>query len=783
MKLSTKKLNVVLSVLVAVLLALVLFLSWRISFQKNVLTSKSIDKTINLALEQQKATKQLYTYRAPQQGYEITFDPNIWRESGTTHLTEDKNASEIILALREQYGYGRIQFISNNFGNNTSVVIYKEREINKDTKLDDLDLYAGREIKRLEGDYKRDPQTFEKLVNKEKITLNGRNMYKLTLSKVNRYTGEEKKYYEYIGLGEHQVVKLPKDLEETDFLTSFTIIAHYADIANSKNLVENLIGSFKFFPSEIGNLNQYVYMDDVNKAVKGVSTTKPEITKLDEVQLVELVKPSVVNIFTAACHKIIINSQETAKYLKPEYAFCSAGTGSGFIINKDGYVATNGHVAKIYPEEALVMNLTDPQLSPFLVDLTKELVYSTKNIELSDAEAKQAVDTFTLNPEGLNSIMEVLYEFMDKKMLTIKETGTKYYIKLGNDPFDINMEKVDSGDYLNVITTGPTVMEASLVGYDFPNMFSVEAIINQKKPSGSDVAILKATNPQTLTFPTLKLGSSQTLKEGSQIIVIGFPGLVSGEDSLVGGPNTLIDYKTSAAKPTITRGIVSAIKTDVDGKTLIQTDASIDHGNSGGPAFNSQGEVVGIATYGISSGSGNYNLLRSMEDLKALIAKNSVTVDSSTTYTNWQTGLENFWNQKYHKSLSLFKTVKTSYPIHPTVDTFITDANTAIANGEDKDLSGIFIIIGSAVFILILGGGIIIVFKKRHLSTPPVTGSSNVINTTTDNTKMAEAVRFIVSARKAGGNDLQIRQSLMQAGWNQATIDSLFKYAQTPMTV
>ena len=82
---------------------------------------------------------------------------------------------------------------------------------------------------------------------------------------------------------------------------------------------------------------------------------------------------------------------------------------------------------------------------------------------------------------------------------------------------------------------------------------------------------------------------------------------------------------------TVTRGIVSAVRYptgDLEGVapnyvTLIQTDASISPGNSGGPLVNNKGEVIGINTFNIDYGrSQNLNFAVSMVDvLKALEVK------------------------------------------------------------------------------------------------------------------------------------------------------------------
>ncbi len=117
-----------------------------------------------------------------------------------------------------------------------------------------------------------------------------------------------------------------------------------------------------------------------------------------------------------------------------------------------------------------------------------------------------------------------------------------------------------------------TEYEAKIVGTDETN----------------DVAVLKIT--ENVQLQAVTVGSSDALNVGDQVVAIGNP----------------LGELTS----TLTVGYVSAKGRDVttDGKTInmIQTDAAINSGNSGGPLFNSQGEVVGITTakYSGSSSSG-----------------------------------------------------------------------------------------------------------------------------------------------------------------------------------
>ena len=135
-----------------------------------------------------------------------------------------------------------------------------------------------------------------------------------------------------------------------------------------------------------------------------------------------------------------------------------------------------------------------------------------------------------------------------------------------------NHHVVEGATSITVTMHDGTEYAATLVGSDSTN----------------DVAVLKIT--ETVTLKAVTIGSSDALRVGEQVVAIGNP----------------LGELTS----TLTVGYVSAKERNVttEGNTInmIQTDAAINSGNSGGPLFNSQGEVVGITTakYSGSSSSG-----------------------------------------------------------------------------------------------------------------------------------------------------------------------------------
>tara|TARA_B100000676_G_C18089845_1_gene858574 strand:- start:2172 stop:3623 length:1452 start_codon:yes stop_codon:yes gene_type:complete len=135
-----------------------------------------------------------------------------------------------------------------------------------------------------------------------------------------------------------------------------------------------------------------------------------------------------------------------------------------------------------------------------------------------------------------------------------------------------NNHVIEDAISINVILTDNRSFKAKLVGKD-------------KK---TDLALLKIDVENSL--PTVEWGDSDTAKVGNWVLAIGNPfGLVN----------------------TVTAGIISARGRDISAgpfDDFIQTDASINRGNSGGPLFNLNGEVVGINTAIFSPSGGSVGI-------------------------------------------------------------------------------------------------------------------------------------------------------------------------------
>ena len=136
-----------------------------------------------------------------------------------------------------------------------------------------------------------------------------------------------------------------------------------------------------------------------------------------------------------------------------------------------------------------------------------------------------------------------------------------------------------------VVTNNHVIQDADEIAVILQDNTRLPAKLIGKDPK-TDLAILKV-EPGELKLPVVALGDSDAARVGDWIIAIGNPFGLGG---------------------TVTAGIISARGRDINAgpyDDFLQTDASINKGNSGGPLFNLAGDVIGINTaiYSPSGGS------------------------------------------------------------------------------------------------------------------------------------------------------------------------------------
>ena len=261
-------------------------------------------------------------------------------------------------------------------------------------------------------------------------------------------------------------------------------------------------------------------------------------------------------------------------------------SGSGFIVNGQGYIVTAFHV--VADPETLndqmilkVMNATDVQnyieraavtgyISNYNPQLGSELVNNPGNTTIIQTQPDVNTTTELLVERNLLSVKN------SKQLIKVKLAGT-------SSANSIDADLVDVGD------------------------------------TNTDVALIKI-NTLFQKLPALNISSNRP-GIGEKIQIYGYPVINGGMYS---------DFNQSVIKPSSTTGFLTSI-TPNNGTVYYQTSAITTHGYSGGPAMDSNNNVLGIVIYSIESNnsqSGNTSsLFLSSDYIIQICDKNNIPIN------------------------------------------------------------------------------------------------------------------------------------------------------------
>ena len=258
------------------------------------------------------------------------------------------------------------------------------------------------------------------------------------------------------------------------------------------------------------------------------------------------------------------------------YAFYNVGvrvekTEDGFTISMSSRSKTPDTTEQTAAQEPLPEESASSE-APQLPPAAEPGAYVGSGTKLNIVSTKTGSDTTFSDQEDALSLQDIYSGVIDSVVsissMTSGGTASGTGIIMSSDGYIITNHHVISGALvISVLTNNNREYEAALVGSD----------------EMSDLAVLKidARNLQAAEF-----GDSSRLRVGDSVVAIGDPLGVQ-------------------LRGTMTNGIISAINRDLTvgdrTMTLIQTNAALNNGNSGGPLINCYGQVIGINTVKMSS--------------------------------------------------------------------------------------------------------------------------------------------------------------------------------------
>ncbi len=374
--------------------------------------------------------------------------------------------------------------------------------------------------------------------------------------------------------------------------------------------------------------------------------------------------------------------------------YVSAGVvGSGFIVTPDGYMVTNAHVVET-DEDEMYMAFAWSALEDTATEATNAFMADMRRLgyQMSDYEWEMMA----------NAWLSLFAQTMD-----VNNLRTSYQAFIGN---------VTPGS--DVSAKGKRA-EIRRIGASIP---------------GKDIAILKmdATN-----LPTVTLGDDTDIRTGDQVYAMGYPASATLSDAL--------NIMQAIQEPTLTQGIISARKEMMNGWTIFQTDVDIHGGNSGGPLFNSAGEVIGVNTFGMIDEAGSVagmNFAIPISVAKEFLNEINVTPTESKFTSDFKRAHAMVESGDYLGAVELLRSINDVNPGFPVVQELLAsarqlaDANPTTAEkreeetdetqalvpekGKDeKKILGLgpttfYIVLAAVVVIIVLALVLILTRKKRR---------------------------------------------------------------------
>jgi S1-C subfamily serine protease len=360
-------------------------------------------------------------------------------------------------------------------------------------------------------------------------------------------------------------------------------------------------------------------------------------------------KPAVVLVVTEVAAEVTLDcGAGPTKVTPPVFR----ETGTGWFIDGNGWVITNGHVVQPAHETPRWLVNQQAQRAVSTACLPKAL----ERARITPGERPDAEDA------------------VKRKLLDTVLPSTK----------------VNLTPSVIVLLSNGARLKADVVKYSAPVSGEPGAL------SGRDLALLKVPGD---SFPLLPLADYR-VQIGDPIHILGFPGVVLSHELL---------NASASMEASVTNGAVSGFKEDKAGHPMIQTDAPAAWGNSGGPAVDDRGVVVGVLTF-VSLAPGpegsivqGFNFMIPAQAVRNFLQDTPVKLGGMGKFDpTWFAGLRAFFNEDWKGAAQKFEQADRLLPNLPDVKRMLGEARDKVKNPPPRPFPWFWVAI--AVTLVSAGG-------------------------------------------------------------------------------
>lgn len=295
----------------------------------------------------------------------------------------------------------------------------------------------------------------------------------------------------------------------------------------------------------------------------------------------------------------------------------AGGSGSGFIINPDGVILTSGHV--VAPTRDAAALESELRRNGAISALVRHFPVATlRSIHRSDT--------------------------LDRYVAPLAEAGT-----VDNERV-VNQIELSNGETLP---------------------FRIRRYSPALHERGTDLAILQIDRKR---LPSIPLGDSDAVRVGESIWSVGYPAVASSTDEVIGGWLS----RDSDLEATFNPGTITAIKRNVANVPVFQSNVAIYRGNSGGPAVNRKGEVIGISTWGHTNAE-QIKFLVPVNVARQLLVEAKVPANAGGEFNqHYRAALEAAGDGRWIEAKKDLLLATTIFPKSPDLMRFGNDTDRAI---------------------------------------------------------------------------------------------------------